>query len=90
MPVADTKRCQTMINICAEQMQIIRAAMATIQGVRDTFTALNPNTTGTPLAGNLATINNAINALSAETDKAIWTQLIAAHVPSHQNRALEG
>lgn len=89
MAVADTKKCQTMINIVAQQMVIIRAAVDAIETVRDTFTTINPDTTGTVLDGNLTAINSAITDLKAETDKALWTGLIAAEVPSHRNAALE-
>lgn len=87
--VADTKKVQTMVNICAQQMEAIRAAVARIVQVRDVFTTVNPDVTGTALEGNVATVNQAINDLKAETDKAVWTQLIAAIVPSHRNKALE-
>ena len=87
--VADTKKCQTLINICAQQMTAVRAAADTMEAMRDLFVAINPDTTGTPLHGNLATLSNALTALAAEAGRAVWTQLIAAEVPSHRNKALE-
>jgi len=87
--VADTKRVQTMVNIVGQQMLLIRAAMARIEAVKAAFTTANPDVTGTPLDGNVATVNSAIVALKAEVDGAVWTQMIAAIVPTHRNTALE-
>ena len=87
--VVDTKKVQTMVNIVGQQMIIIRVAMARIEAVKAAFTTANPDVTGTPLEGNIAAVNSAITALKAEVDAALWTQLIAAIVPSHRNKALE-
>ena len=85
----DPKKVATMIGICANQIEIIRPAMLRIEEVKAAFLLADPDVTGTPLEGNVATVNQAIEALKAEVDKAIWTQLIAARVPSHRNEALE-
>lgn len=91
--VADTKKCQTMINTMANQAQIARAALETMQTVRDTFNTHNPDTSGTPLEGNLTYINTAINdlntALNTGANNTVWNQMIAAHVPSHTGDALD-
>lgn len=88
MAVADSKKVQTLINRAANEMAIIRAATARLEATRLLFVAANPDVTGTPLEGNVTTVGNAIAALKAEVDKAIWTGLIAARVPSHRGEAL--
>lgn len=88
MALADTKKVQTMINIVAEQAEIIREAVEKMKAVRTLFNSVNPDTTGTPLAGNETAVSNAIDGLDTEAIKGVWTQMIAAHIPSHRNQAL--
>ncbi len=78
-----------MIGIVGQQMIIIRTAMLEIEGVKAAFQTANPDVTGTPLEGQVATVNQAIVDLKAEVDAAIWTQIIAAIEPTHRNAALE-
>lgn len=93
MAISDTKKCQTMINIVGQQIRIIRDALDTMKDVRATFTAIGPDTTGTPLEGNILLINTAINdlddAINTGINSTVWTQMIAAIVDSHRNMALE-
>ena len=93
MAIADTKKCQTMINIMGQQAQIVRAAIETMKEVRATFTTINPDTTGTPLHGNVAYVNDALNALDTAVNSGVngtvWTQMVAAIVETHRNAALE-
>ena len=89
MAIPDSKKVQTMINITAQQMIIIRAAVAKMDAVKAAFTTHNPDVTGTPLAGQVGTVNTALTALRAESDKVVWTNLIAAIVPSHRNKGLD-
>ena len=89
MAIADTKKVQTMLNIVGQQAQIVRDAVATMKAVRTAFNTINPDTTGTPLEGNEVIVSNAINDLDTEISKAVWTQMIAAIVPSHKNDALD-
>lgn len=85
---SDPKKVQTLINVCGQQMVTIRAALQTMQDMKATFQAVNPDVTGTPLEGNLTTLNNALTALQGEVDKAVWTALMNANVPTHKNKAL--
>lgn len=93
MAIADTKKCQTMINIMAQQAEIVRAAIETMKEVRATFITVNPDTTGTPLDGNVSYVNDALNALDTAVNSGInatvWSEMIAAIVPTHRNAALE-
>ncbi len=86
---SDRKKVQTMVNICGQQMVIIRAAMARIEAVKAAYQTASPDPTGTPLEGKVATVNQAITDLATEAGKAVWTQMIAAIVPTHRNKALE-
>lgn len=88
MPVPDQKKVQTMINVVAEQAAIIRAAVDTMVLVRATFNVVNPDTTGTPLAGNEVAVSNAINTLDTAIFGPVWDGMIAAHIPSHRNVAM--
>ena len=91
--VADTKKCQTMINIVGQQIQVVRVAINTMKLVRTAFTTINPDPTGTPLEGNVLLVNAALNALNdavnTGTNNAVWDAMIAAIVPTHRNKALE-
>jgi len=92
MPLADSKKVQSMVNIAAEQGEIIRAAIQKLKDTKAVFVAVNPDVTGTPLEGQVGNLNNVINDLDTlinVTDKAIWDGLIAAKVPSHEGKALE-
>jgi hypothetical protein len=89
MPISDTKKVQTMVNITGQQMQAIRAAVQAIKDVRTAFNTHNPDVTGTVLDGNLAALNSSLNAIDTEVAKAVWTNLIAAVVPTHRGRALD-
>jgi len=89
MALSDAKKVQTMINVAASQMTMIRAATNRLETIRDLFIAASANVAGTPLEGNLGTLNTALNDLLTETDSVIWTVLIANEVPSHRGRALD-
>lgn len=88
MALSDAKKVQTLINRAADELILMRAAMARLQATRALFVTANPSVTGTPLEGNVTALGNAITALQAELDKAIWTGLINARVPSHRGEAL--
>ena len=89
MALSDKKKVQTMVNVAGQQIEIIRAAVATFGTVRDAFIAENPDVAGTPLEGKKANLNTRFNTLKAESDQQIWTDLIADIVPSHRNVALD-
>lgn len=87
--VADTKKAQTLINICGEQALAIRAAVATLKMCRTLYIAAGVDPTGTPLDGHVTQVSAAIDTLDTAINSAIWTGMIAAIVPSHRNQALE-
>ena len=61
--------------------------------IRAIFLAINPDTTGTPLEGNVQIVNTALNALDTTINEGVngvvWDAMIAAIVPTHRNHALE-
>ncbi len=89
MALSDNKKVQTMVNVLGGAAEDVRAAVAKMKAVRVKFQTHNPSVAGTPLEGNIAAVNVALNALDAEAVKALWTQLIAAKVPGHSNKALD-
>lgn len=86
--VADTKKVQTMINRTALAMQKVREGVSEMEEVKALFQTANPDVTGTPLDGNITAVNTALTSLKAESDKDIWSTMIAAIVPSHRGEAL--
>ncbi len=86
--VADTKKVQTLVNRVADSLILVRQAITDIETVKVLFTTANPDITGTPLEGNVASLNDALGLLKTEIDKGIWTALINARVPSHRGEAL--
>lgn len=94
MALADTKRAQTFINILGYSAQNIRTEIQTMKDVRTLYQAQDPpvDLTGTPIEGQSAAINNALNALDTlvnTTNDAQWSLLINSIVPSHRGEALE-
>ena len=89
----DAKKCQTMLNIMGQQILAVRAAIQTMKDIRTIFQTVNPDTTGTPLDGNVALVNAALNALDSAVNEGanntVWNAMIAAIVPTHRNKALE-
>jgi len=89
MAVGPTKKVQTMINQMAREIEICRAAHARMVIVRDFYTTVNPDPTGTALEGNVAAVNTAINSLGTEIDTVLWDGMISAKSPSHRSMAME-
>lgn len=49
MPVSDVKKCQTLINVTAQQVQVLKAISNRLNALRDAFVAQSVDPTGTPL-----------------------------------------
>lgn len=86
--VANTKQVQSYVNKLADAAQRVRDARDDMLAIRTLFIAAAPDTTGTAVEGNEATISAAIDAIDTEASKGIWTQMIAGVVPSHRGEAL--
>ena len=89
MPISDKKKCQTLINGCADAAIEAQAAVAKLKATRTLYQAVSPDTTGTPLDGNVVAVSNWIDALDTLASGAVPTAMIAARVPSHRGKALE-
>jgi len=87
--VADTKKCQTLINLCAEAASTLQNIASQLETYRDIYVALGIDPTGTPLAGNEALVSAWIEKVKAAAADPVTAGLIAAYVPSHRNEALE-
>ena len=86
--VADVKKVQTMINVVADELSVIKAAMARLENIRARFTAANPSTVGTALQGNKAVLNMALTSLVTAVGNPVWNAVINAKIDSHEGRAL--
>lgn len=86
--VSDSKKIQTIINRVAANIQNMRNDMDDIKTIRDLYVAANVDPAGTPLEGNVSTLNAAINALDTQLQGTVFNALIAAVVPSHRGQAL--
>lgn len=89
MNVPDSKKVQSAINAVGKNVQNMRAEMADIDAVIAKFTAANPSVAGTPLAGNVSTLNTALTNLRNVLNSAVFTGLIAAISTTHQGKALD-
>ena len=88
MPIADKKKCQTMINIVAQEVQKLQASATRLDTLRSLFVAHAPDTTGTPLDGHLPAISNWIDSVRAAADSAVPNAFLAHVVPTHRDKAL--
>lgn len=89
MPQADSKKVQTVINTVGQQVQFMRDGMDRINEMKVKWAAHNPDVTGTPLDGNVAALNTAVTTLETALNSAVFTGLIAAISPTHENKALD-
>jgi len=89
MPIANTKKCQTLINELAKVAEAQRAAAARLQLLKTAFISQNIDPTGTALAGNVALVVNWIDNIENVANSGVTAGLIAAQVPTHRNKALE-
>lgn len=102
MPIADSKKCQTLINVVAEEVQHLKALDAElVEGVsrlercRQLFQAQGVSPVGTPLDGHLSQISAWIDSLRAVADgfgatttSPVAEGFLAHHEPTHRNMAL--
>lgn len=86
--VADTKKCQTLINAAAEEAERIRAAATRLEGLRALYNAASVSPVGTPLEGNVTAVSAWIDSVRAVADGPVPDGMIAAYVPTHRGEAL--
>lgn len=88
MAIADKKKCQTFINVVAEEVVKLQAVATRFEALRTVWQIHNPDTTGTPLDGHLAAILTWIDSVRTVADNAVANGFIANVVESHRNKAL--
>ena len=75
-----------MLNIQQFRTSIVRPTLESLGAHNRTAENL---VIGTALQGNKMQLSNSINALDTESALAVWDTMVAAEVPSHQNKALD-
>jgi len=89
MAVSDTKKVQTLINICALRVQQLKDIADELKALRTAYTAQGVDATGTPLDTHVVQVSAWIDAVEAVGDNAVANAFIANYVPTHRNAALE-
>ena len=89
MAISDKKKCQSLINLVGQRVQSMRDDMAAIAALKAKYVTQSVDPTGTPLGGNVVALNTALTNLGTALNVNIFTQLIAAIVPSHSGDALD-
>jgi hypothetical protein len=90
MAIADSKKCQTFINMIKLEQDRVKLAVANLEAIKAKYLANTPVITGTVLQGRIAAINTWIAALKVLADDATMTTISAAYVESHRNEAYDG
>jgi hypothetical protein len=86
--VADSKKCQTLINTAAEKVQELKVIATRLKACRTAYQTQGVDPTGTALEGNVAEVSVWIDDVDAVADNAAANGLISAVVPSHRSTAL--
>lgn len=88
MAIADTKKCQTLINLCAAECQRLQEIHTRLVAYRAAYLIQGVDPTGTPLEGKAALVSMWIDEIGVVANNAVANGLIAAAVPTHRNKAL--
>ena len=88
MPIADSKKVQTIINRTGWQIEKARRGIDEIKDYRDRLIADGASVVGSPLEGNVAAFNTWISDLDAHLNNAIADAIVANIAPSHTGNAL--
>jgi len=89
MPIAASKKCQSFINVIAEEVEKLQAVAARLEACRQAFESQGVDATGTPLEGHLTEISGWIDAVGASANSAVATGFVAHRIPTHNACALE-
>lgn len=79
----DSKKVQTLVNRAGKAFIEIRTRIDELKTLRDLFQAQNPDTTDTPLDGNVPALNTIINNLDTEMQKLEAQAMIDGIQPTH-------
>lgn len=82
--IADSKQCQTLINVAARAAEQVQQAAATLQACRSAYMAAEPDPSGTALEGNVSAVSGWIDGVVAAAESGVATQMIAAKRPHHR------
>ena len=85
MPIADTKKCQHIIDVVAEEVVKFKAVATRLEAIRTAFIAHNPSTVGTPLDGNVATISAWVDSVRTAANSAVPNGFLAAKSSRHRS-----
>jgi len=88
MAISDNKKCQTMINLYAEEVQKLQTSAARLNTLRAAFVTHSPDTTGTALEGKTTAVSSWIDAVISTSTNVVANGLIAAAVATHRGKAL--
>jgi len=88
--VADSKKCQTLINIVGESVTELKRLATRLKACRTAYQTQGVDPTGTPLDGNIPAISNWIDNVDAVANSAVANGFVDAIVPTHKNNALGG
>lgn len=88
MARSDKKKCQTLINIVAEQVTLLKQASDKLQRCQAAYQDQNVDPTGTPLEGNVQAIAAWISEVESVANNAVANGFLANVVPTHRNEAL--
>lgn len=89
MPIAASKKCQSFINVIADEVETLQAIAARLEACRTAFQSQGVDAAGTPLDGHLPSVSTWIDAVAASANSAVATGFIAHRIPTHTARALE-
>ena len=89
MPIADKKKAQTLINLCADEAERLQLSATRLQAYRAAYQGQRVDPVGTPLDGNVTAVSAWIDDIAAVAGSAVSTAMLAARVPTHRNNALE-
>lgn len=84
MPIPDTKKCQHLIDLVAEEVPKLKAVATRLKGLRAAFLLHNPSTVGTPLDGHVGDVSTWINAVRAVADNAVTSGFVVAKSGRHR------
>ena len=88
MAISNKKKCQTLINIVVEQVELLKTASAKLQACRQAYIDQSVSPVSTPLDGHVAEISDWIDDVESVADNIIANGFLAYIVPTHSNSAL--
>jgi len=91
MTLSDMKKVQSFVNILADDILSVRAAIDSMNSTASLFAQVNPSTAGTCVQGKKSEIASALawlDTLVNTTSGSTWDLVIDCKVDSHRGEAL--